>query len=526
MFMRDFARCAGCLTILMFVGAAPTTTSTATTTTTPTTRLTDPAFWLERAQAEWDPIEAGGRKPWAEFAAAQLAVGDRTGLARTLEGVKALKPPQTKGYPYSNDPTVHLYSELVPIFAQAGDEEGMRRAIAIATDPSREAGPDADSKPLDSKREWIATRLAKIGRDADALKVARSVRDPDNRTEALTDIAVIAAQAGRAADSNRAFAAATQAATLAEKTEKGSGLRPLADGYVDVGNITKALEVGRLFGDDPRAALLARIAVAHARAGRAREAAEYAKRATDMVASKTLLWGPSEVAAAVAEVGHEPSIATLVKLANARQAAPPPPPLPSGRLPPPPGMPPELNPGQAFADGCFLGLAKGYARRGDARAAKQYLERSASIQRSVNGNTVPLRWYEYALLPAAVELIGAGKPDDALSLVDSIPLTISPAEAKNNRMADFALRALKNNIIQVYENAGNLDRAGQLWQEAHGSRIPLVYGRVRFGQLEPLLAEIEGLPTPSARCLFYANAARELSEQRARAAATSRPVQP
>jgi hypothetical protein len=527
--MRTLLRYAGTLAIVICVGAAPTTTTTtpsATTATGPTKPLTDPAFWLERAQAEWDRIEAGGRKPWAEFAAAQLAVRDRTGLARTLEGVKALEPPQTKGYPYSNDPTVYLYSELVPTFAQAGDEEGMRRAIAIATDPSREAGPAADSTPLDAKRAWIATRLAKIGRDADALKVARTVRDPWDRTQALTDIAVIAAQAGRAADSSRAFAAATQAAALAEKKQKELGLRPLAHGYLKAGNIVKALEVGESLSDESRAALLAGVAVAHSKAGRSREAAEHARQATDMVVKKRLHNAGSEVARCVAEIGHEPSIARLIERANVAQAERPPQ-LPSARPPAPaPGGRREMHLGEGFADGCFVGLADGSARRGDVQAAKQYLERSASLQRSVNGNTVPLRWYEYALLQVAVGLMDAGKFDDAVSLVDSIPLTISPVEAANNSSATFTLSALKNNIIQVYENGGKLDRAGQLWQEAHGSRMPMVYGRVRFGQLEPLLAEIEAVASPSARCLLFAHTARELSERRARTAATSRPVRP
>ena len=516
MFTRKLVRYAGTLAVLIFVGAAPTKAPTAPTTTGPTTHLSDPAFWLQRALTEWNQIEAGGRKPWAELAAAQLAVGDRTGLARTLEGVKALEPPQTKGYPYLNDPTVHLYSELVPTFAQAGDEEGMRRAIAIATDPSREAGPAADSTSLDAKRKWIATRLAKIGRDADALEVARSARDPWDRTESLTDIAVIAAEAGRVENSNRAFAAATQAAALAEKKQKELGLRPLAQGYLKAGNIAKALEVSQTLSDESRAELLAGVAVAHFKAGRPREAAEYARRATDMVVTKRLHNAGSVVARCVAEIDDKPSIASLLKRASAAQAERPPQ-LPSARPPAPvPGGRREMHLGEGFANGCFIGFAKGCASRGDVKGAKQYLERSASLERSVNGNTVPVRWYEYALLQVAVGLIGAGKYDDAVGLVDSIPFKFLPAEAAKDRSASHALHALKNNIIQIYENAGKLDRAGQLWEEAHGSRMPFVHARVRFGQLEPLLAEIEGLPAASARCLFFANAARELSEQRAR----------
>ncbi|MDQ3440354.1 MAG: hypothetical protein M3478_08405, partial [Planctomycetota bacterium] len=531
MSMCNFARYAGSLALLALVGATPTTgpttSSTATTTTAPVVRLTDPAFWLERAGAEWDRIDPTARKPWREMAAAQLAVGDRAGLVRTLEAAKTLKPPHVTGYPYVNDPTVRVYADLVPFFAQAGDDEGMHRAIAVATDPSREAGSDANSKPLDQNRESIATKLATVGRDVDALQVARNVRDPLNRTEALAAVAVISARAGRAAESSRAFAAATQAAAAADKTQGGTGRRRLAHGYLDAGNVTKALEVGQSLEDASRAALLSRVAVAHSKAGRTREAAEYAKRATDIVVAKRLASNPLEVVRGVAEAGDGPSIAALVKRADAEQVAPPPPPLPSERLSRAParGGRRELHPGEAFADQCFIGLAKGYASRGDVQAAKQYLERSALLWRSVNGNTLPLNWYSYALLPVAVELGGAGESDDAVSLADSIPLTISPAEAANNPSARFTLDTLKNNIIQVYENAGKFDQASKLWQERHGGpAIPFVHARVRRGQLEPLLAEIERMPTASSRCTFFANTATELVKRMVPAAEPSHPV--
>ncbi|MGB7160955.1 MAG: hypothetical protein WBD40_23035 [Tepidisphaeraceae bacterium] len=516
--MFPLNQCAPLLVMLLVCSAAAPSSRPATTSTSaPTDQLSDPAFWLEKASAEWKQIGPGAPKPWREMAAAQLALRDLAGLSSTLEEAKALKPPTTNGYPYVNDRTVNVYASLVPFFAQAGDEEGMRRAISIATDPSHEAGPDAKSLPLDGNRGSIAKELARIGRDAEALTLANSTRVPRDRVAALIAIAVEAAQAGRTDASNRAFAAASQAANVAEKAQKGMGFRPLAYGYLDAGDFVKALEIGQSLEDESRASFLSQVAVKHSKAGRGPEAAKYAQLATTIIVEGG--WqrfagggGGKAVAMGVAEADDRASRARLERCAKDSISAPAGPrndyQLPAD-MAPPKGR--HFRPSESFAMDIYAGLAIGAARRGDAGAAKRYLLANEQLVRSIVNGPPGLLWYKDLPLPVASDLKSAGQAREALAIIDTFPTTLRPDESSIPSLK-FHLQSLKNNCVGFYVDAGDFDRAAKLYQAAHG-KLPPVFAaaRVREGQLAPLLLEVKRIATPEGRCMAYAIAATELA---------------
>ena len=467
--------------------------------------LHDPAFWLTRASAEWSQLDPKF-KPWVEMAAAQAAAGDQEGLKRTLAEHAALYP-----LTESSDRFGYVFYRqlsLAPFYAQAGDERETQRLIQLATAPSGVSADDNKTRTLDSSRSFIAGRMAKIAWDAEASLLADSVEDADSRCDAFVAIALEAARGGREAVAQRAFAQAEKAARSVEARDKWAR-RPLADAYLELGDVERAINTAAsMDSGELLASVTARAAAVCARDGRDAQAVKYSADATAIIVKRSWSkssWGALDVADAVTEASHAPSMAALMKLAKAARAAPESPTNLTDNIT-------GYRPSKLFALQCFQGFAAGAARRGDLTAARRHL---ADVIALASGARRPLQrkgWRGRPAMQVAEVLVQAGRPKDGAQLLTAGPYAV-PEKELSNRKSEYIDGEAKRRMARVFEQAGDFERAAAAHRGWTG--IPpgaFVEARVRLGQLQPLLTTIEALPNAGHRCAEYALTARKLAE--------------
>jgi hypothetical protein len=506
--------------LLVSVTAAPAS-APSTTQTTPATataaQLQDPQFWLDRAKAEWAEITDAHNKPWKEMAECQVVLGDDLGLKRTLAELNGSNPaPQAKDYAHINDRIVQAYSDLAGAFARVGDEEGLRRAITIATDKTR-AG-----QVVDTMRERVARSLARAGRDDDAIAMANTISRVDNRLDALLFVATTAGQAGRKAASDKAFMLArrlTAPVDQASAKTSAAGRQQLSRALMAVGQLDEVGRLAKSLPDEARAQVEAQLAVrSRERSDEARRHAQFAVDALRKAGWSGYNGNVPNVTEDIVLAGAKEPLASLLKLINEAKAAPMEQydrdaPVPAGFV--------NISRGQSFAIGCHAGLARGFARARNADAAREHLRLAEEIVRSADAGPLAINWYKQVHLPVVAALIDADLPLDAIALVKTVPQ--GPTRGENPQTVDFLARDVKRQLAIAYFKAGDVPAGMAAWQGRDTPTSLLTDHAIKTSTLGALLEGSAGDTRP-ARCARYLHVAKRLSGSAGAGPATTQSV--
>ena len=473
--------------VVLLVGAGPATRPAQPT----DADLKDPAYWLRRAEGEWRQIADPLQKPWANLARQQIAAGDADGLKRTLAELKQHKPsPSAKGEDYAGDRVAMLYSECAEYFARAGDEEGVKRVIAIANDRSRIKGHPRPYA-LDTLCATAAVSLARGSRDDEAIALANAIVEEQSRLMALIDIAREASKGGRPEGAQKTFTAARRTAAAERDKKKASWRRArIADALCNVGQLKEAAELAPSLSEADRASLEAQLASSYHRAGNQPEAKRHAAAALDLTKKVKWLGGlpANRVAQELARAGEPSAVDELRRLATAARSAP----QTASELSAPSVAPPGtvmLTSGQSFAIDVHSGLALGFAAAQQAGPAREELKQAEAVIQAVDPKPLAPNWYVNLHQPVLFALA----PRDAADLVNEL------------LKRDIKDQQIRSNLVRVaaekLSSAGNDAEAAPLWRELGYSSAPLY--SVTSASLRPELERIEVQSDPRSRCWRY-----------------------
>jgi tetratricopeptide (TPR) repeat protein len=499
------------LCLLLLVAAAP---ATAPTTRPAEAGLQSAAFWIERAQVEWSQITDPRLKPWDAMADRQAAMGDNAGLARTLAELNRIAPPpQATGYPYANHPIVGAYADLAGHFARIGDAAGLKRAIDVVTDRTRR-GSDKDATPLDGPRSRAAWSLVDAGRDGDALAVAETMQDLDQKQDTILHVATLAAKAGRTAESNKALLAARRLAPLVDRENAPAALGrvALAEAYILCGQPSKAVEIYESLPESARVRADLEFSVAYGTVGNRAEAIRYAQLAVASVRKTGWSNGYTpvgEVAHRVATLGEPALIEAIQRLANeAKSARVRVPPRDVHQPPPPSEFAPEKL-GPMFAAACYAGLADGFAWAGRPDAAHEQIKLAVATIMAVQSKPPSISWYLHNQLPVVRALLMTGDAPGALAIAKSLPTKdLEPSRGSFNALG---IQSFKSALAEAHHKSGNVREAAALYNQL-GERVPILIDQlVAAGNLQTLLDEVARLSAPHERCRFYLRVAELLT---------------
>jgi tetratricopeptide (TPR) repeat protein len=499
-----------CLLSLL-VAAAPVTS--------PSTRPADaelrsPAFWMQRAQVEWSQMADPRVKPWKAMADQQAAMADNTGLARTLAALIQVAPPsQATGYPYNNDAIVGAYADLAGHFARVGDAAGLKRAIDIATDRTRR-GSDKDATPLDGPRSRAAWSLVAAGRDTEALAVAETMEDLDQKQGTILHIATVAAKAGRTKESNTALLAARRLAPLVDRENAPAALGrvALAEAYILCGQPDKAVELYESLPESARPRVDVEFSFAYSTVGDRAEAIRYAQLAVAAVRKTGWSKGNTpvgEVAYRVATLGEPALIEDIQRLANEAKSARVRVPPRDPRLPPPPSDFAPEKMGPMFAAACYASLADGFASVGRSQEAHEQIKLAVATIKSVEPKGPGIHWYLHNQLPVVRALLLAGDAPGALAIAKSLPL--KDFEPNGGSFNALGIQSFKRALAEAHHKSGNVREARALYNELRESMPILTEQLIAAGDLKTLLDEVANRPTPRERCYSYLRVAELLT---------------